>query len=293
MRPGRPEDLGQIVELFRHEVEVGRQDSAPSESRTRARLARFDWSGKSRVIEHNGHLEGAVLVVARPGPDGLLADVYAAGQGDAYIDAVEWGVLFAQAAGATIVHTMTARSRGDGLERLGLRRARPWWRMDRSLGDSLPDVAPVPGYELVDGTRAAPGLWTEMFNRSFADHWRFAPRSEAEIVGGKPPELCIMAVTSTSRAPAAITLGETEEFGGDPRPQPVGLISSVGTVPEHRRRGLAGWLVAEEMLRLRDAGAQHASLYVDGLNPMRAYDVYGKLGFEVVYEAEVWEASFR
>jgi GNAT superfamily N-acetyltransferase len=292
MRPGRPEDLGPIVELFRHEVEVGRQDSAPGESRTRARLARFDWSGKSRVIERNGRLEGAVMVVARPGPDGLLADVYAAGHDDAYADAVEWGVMFSQAAGATIVHTMLARGHGDGLEKLGLRRVRPWWRMDRSLRDALPGVVPVPDYELVDGTRAAPGVWTEMFNRSFADHWRFAPRAEAEIVGGKPPELCLMAVTSTARTPAAITLGETEEFAGDARPQPVGLVSSVGTVPEHRRRGLAGWLVAEEMRRLRDAGAQHASLYVDGLNPMRAHEVYRKLGFEVVYEAEVWEATF-
>jgi ribosomal protein S18 acetylase RimI-like enzyme len=292
MRPGRPEDLGQIVQLFRHEVEVGRQDSAPSESRTRARLARFDWSGRSRVIERSGQVEGAVMVVARPAPDGLLADVYAAGHGDAYGEAVEWGVMFAQAAGATIVHTMVATGHGDGLEKLGLKRVRPWWRMDRSLRDALPEVAPVPGYELIDANRAASGLWTEMFNRSFADHWRFAPRAEVEIVGGKPPELCIMAVTSTTRMPAAITLGETEEFAGDPRPQPVGLVSSVGTVPEHRRRGLAGWLVAEEMRRLRDAGARHVSLYVDGMNPMRAYDVYGRLGFEVVYEAEVWEASF-
>ena len=292
MRPGRLEDLGQIVQLFRHEVEVGRQDSAPSESRTRTRLARFDWSGKSRVIERNGKLEGAVLVVARPSPDGLLADVYAAGHDDVYCDAVEWGVLFAQAAGANIVHTMLAKGRGEGLERLGLRRARRWWRMDRGLGDALPDVAPVPGYQLVDATHAAPGLWTEMFNRSFADHWRFAPRTEAEIVGGKPQELCLMAVTATTRLPASITLGEMEEFAVDPRPQPVGLISSVGTAPEHRRRGLAGWLVAEEMRRLREAGARHASLYVDGQNPMRAYDVYGRLGFAVVYEAEVWEASF-
>jgi ribosomal protein S18 acetylase RimI-like enzyme len=293
MRPGRAEDLGQIVELFRHEVDLGRQDSTPSESRTRARLSRFDWSGKSRVIERNGKLDGAVLVVARSGPDGLLADIYAAGRGGAYHDAVGWGVMFARAAGAAIVHTMVAKGGGDGLERLGLRRVRPWWRMDRSLLEPLPEVAPVPGYELLDATHVAPGLWTEMFNRSFADHWRFAPRAETEIVGGKPPELCLMAVTSTARVPAAITLGEIEEFAGDPRPQPVGLISSVGTVPEHRRRGLAGWLVAEEMRHLRDAGARHASLYVDGLNPTRAYDVYGKLGFVVVYEAEVWEASFQ
>ncbi|HET7339478.1 MAG TPA: GNAT family N-acetyltransferase, partial [Candidatus Dormibacteraeota bacterium] len=91
--------------------------------------------------------------------------------------------------------------------------------------------------------------------------------------------------------PASIALGEVEELVGDARPQPLALISSVGTVPNHRRRGLAQWVVAEDLRRLRDAGARHASLYVDGLNPMRAYDVYRKLGFDVAYEAEVWEAT--
>ena len=71
----------------------------------------------------------------------------------------------------------------------------------------------------------------------------------------------------------------------------MGLISSVGTLPGHRRRGLAGWLVAEVLRRLRNAGARHASLYVDGENPMRAHDAYRKLGFEVTFEAEVWEAT--
>ena len=291
MRPGRPEDIGAIVELFRHEVEVGRQDSAPSESRTRARLTRFDWSGKSRVIEVKGDIDGAVMVVARPSPDGLLADVYAAGRGAAYGDAVEWGVLFARASGAAIIHTMVGKDQGDGLERFGLRPVRPWWRMDRSLLDPLPTAIPIPGYELLDAADVAPGTWTDIFNRSFADHWRFAPRGEVEIVGGKLPALCLMAGTSNGHEPAAITLGEIEEFASDARPQPVGLVSSVGTVPEHRRRGLAGWLVAEEMHRLRDAGAQHVSLYVDGLNSMRAFEVYRRLGFEVVYEAEVWEAT--
>jgi ribosomal protein S18 acetylase RimI-like enzyme len=66
----------------------------------------------------------------------------------------------------------------------------------------------------------------------------------------------------------------------------------VGTLPEHRRRGLATWVVAELVQRLRKAGARYASLYVDGLSAMRAYDVYRKLGFEVMFEAEVWEATY-
>lgn len=259
--------------------------------RTQALLARLDWQTGSRVVERDGALDSSALVIARPGPEGVLADIYAAGRQDAYLEVVEWAVHFARAAGASIVHIMVGKGNGVGLEDLGLRAVRPWWRMDRSLGGELPEESPVPGYEVVDGARVAAGTWEETFNRSFADHWRFVPRGEAEIVGGKPAELCLMAVTAAGGTPAAITLSDVEEFAADSRPQPVGLVGSVGTVPEHRRRGLAGWLVARCLHRLRDAGARHASLYVDGMNPTRAYDVYRKLGFEVAYEAEVWEAT--
>src|SRR5207248_6973411 len=91
-----------------------------------------------------------------------------------------------------------------------------------------------------------------------------------EILGDRPPQLSLMAIVEADSSPAAITLGEVEDYGADPRPQPVGLVSSVGTMPEHRRRGLAGWLVAEVLRRLRAAGARHASLYVDGMSPMRS-----------------------
>ena len=52
-------------------------------------------------------------------------------------------------------------------------------------------------------------------------------------------------------------------------------------------------LVAEGLLRLQQAGARHCSLYVDGLNETRAFDVYRKLGFDLAFETEVWEATFR
>jgi ribosomal protein S18 acetylase RimI-like enzyme len=165
--------------------------------------------------------------------------------------------------------------------------------MDRTLSGELPAPVPAGGYLLVDGASVAKGSWAYMHNRSFADHWRFSPRTEEELIAGKPPELCLMAVTATTGEPAAVALGQLETYGEDARPQPVGLVSSVGTVPEHRRRGLASWLVAESMLRLRGAGARCASLYVDGLNETRAFDAYRKLGFELAFETEVWEATFR
>ena len=52
-----------------------------------------------------------------------------------------------------------------------------------------------------------------------------------------------------------------------------GIVEVVGTLPEHRRRGLGYALTAEAMHRLRRRGAANASLYVDGHNPTRAYDV--------------------
>jgi ribosomal protein S18 acetylase RimI-like enzyme len=130
-----------------------------------------------------------------------------------------------------------------------------------------------------------------MHNRSFADHWRFSSRSEDEVLGGSAPELCLLAV-STGGDAAAFTMCEVETLVPDSRQQPVGIVKTVGTISRHRRHGLATWLVAEGIARLRHAGARTASLYVDGWNHTRAYDVYRKLGFEVAFEAEVWEATF-
>jgi len=291
MRPGRAEDLPRLFELWRRQVAQGRQEMLPNETRLQRALARFDWEAKSRVVEQDGRLNGSVLVMSRQSPDGLLSNVYAAGGTDVYTELVRWGVQLSRAAGASIAQVFVAKGSGRGLEAVGLDLVRPWWRMDRTL-DTLPESKAVSGYAIADATTVPPGVWAEMFNRTFADHWRFAPRAEDEILGDRPPELSLMAVSGVNRSPAAIALGEVEDYGADPRPQPVGLVSSVGTLREHRRRGLAGWLVAEVLRRLQGAGARHATLYVDGLSPMRAYDVYRKLGFEVVSEAEVWEATF-
>jgi ribosomal protein S18 acetylase RimI-like enzyme len=206
---------------------------------------------------------------------------------------VEWGLGLSRAAGAATAQVWFPRGEGTDIATLGLNPVRPWWRMDRDLSEGLPAIQPVAGYRLLVGHAVTPGVWANVHNRSFAEHWRYSPRTEEELMAGKSPTLCLMAVTATSGEPAAVTLCQLETYVQDSRPQPVGLVSSVGTVPEHRRRGLATWLVAEGMIRLRTAGARHASLYVDGLNETRAFDAYRKLGYELAFVAEVWEATFR
>jgi len=291
MRPGRAVDLPALIELWRAEVAAGRQDTLPNEERLRRLLARYDWEAQTRVVEVGGRIAGSVMVISRPSPDGVIATLHAAGEPDVFVRLVDWGVTLSHAAGASVVQVFVGKGLVEGLERTGLRPVRPWWRMDRGM-DYLPAVPAVPGFALADATTVPPSSWAEMFNRTFADHWRFAPRGEGEVIGGRLPGLCLMAVTASDRAPAGIAVGELEDYRGDPRPQPVGLISSVGTLPEHRRQGLATWLVAEVLRRLRDAGARSASLYVDGASPVKAFDVYQKMGFEVAKESEVWEATF-
>jgi ribosomal protein S18 acetylase RimI-like enzyme len=294
MRAGQPADFSRLLELWRREVRQGRQDSAPPEPQLQRRLSRFDWEAKSRVIESGGNndLAGAVLVTSRTTHDGVVATLHCAGPPDVARTLVNWGLHLSRAAGATAADLFIGHGYGDTFKELGMGLVRPWWRMDRSLNGDLPAAQPVSGYSLIDGTSAPAGSWAELFNRSFEDHWRFSPRSEEELIRDKPPELCLMAVTAADRSPAAITHGQLETYADDPRPQPVGLVSSVGTAPEHRRQGLATWLVAEVLLRLRDSGAKCGSLYVDGWSGTRAYDTYRKLGFEVAFEAEVWEATF-
>ena len=184
------------------------------------------------------------------------------------------------------------RGHTQGMAELGAEYVRPWWRMDMNLAGDLTAPRPVRGYKLRDGTQVAGRSWSDLHNRSFAGHWRFSPSQEAELVTGRSPELSLMAITEEG-SPAALAWGQVESYLEDSRPQPVGIVSSVGTVPEHRRKGLASWLVAELLNRLRDDGARSASLYVDRWNRTRAFDAYRKLGFEPAFESEVWEANLR
>jgi ribosomal protein S18 acetylase RimI-like enzyme len=254
-------------------------------------MAGFDWSSRSRVVEAERGLEGAVLVAGRSTPLGTVTQVsVACGRLDMRQELLRWGLNLSKAGGAIAAQMWCGRGHSEGMAELGAEFVRPWWRMDIDLAGDPTAPRAVRGYELRDGSGAAGCSWSELHNRSFADHWRFSPRKEAELATGRSPHLSLMAITEGG-SPAALALGQVESYLEDSRPQPVGIVSSVGTVPEHRRKGLATWLVAELLNRLREEGARSASLYVDRWNQTRAFEAYRKLGFELAFESEVWEAA--
>jgi len=293
MRPGRADDLPAVLGLMQAEVRAGRQDCVPGEAYLQRMLAGFDWSSRSRVVDAARGLEGAVLVAGRSTPAGTVTRVsVACGPSDMRQELIRWGLDLSKAAGAIASQMWCGRGHSEGMAELGAEYVRPWWRMDVNLAGDPTAPRAVRGYGLQDGTQVAGRSWSDLHNLSFADHWRFSPSQEAELVIGRSPHLSVMAITEEG-SPAALAWGQVESYLEDSRPQPVGIVSSVGTVPEHRRKGLATWLTAELLKRLRDEGARSASLYVDRWNRTRAFEVYRKLGFQPAFDLEVWEAAFR
>jgi ribosomal protein S18 acetylase RimI-like enzyme len=278
--------------LQQGEVRAGRQDCVPGAAYLERMLGGFDWSSRSRVVEGERGLEGAVLVAGRSTPMGTVTQVsVACGRLDMREELLRWGLNLSKAAGASAAQMWCGRGHSEGMAELGAEFVRPWWRMDLNLTGDPTAPQPVPGYSMRDGSHEGGCSWSDLHNRSFADHWRFSPRHEAELATGRSPHLSLMAVTDQG-SPAALALGQVESYLDDSRLQPVGIVSSVGTVPDHRRKGLATWLVAELLNRLHEEGARSSSIYVDGWNHTRAFDAYRKLGFELAFESEVWEAAW-
>jgi ribosomal protein S18 acetylase RimI-like enzyme len=294
MRPGRPEDLVEFIEFARRSAEAGELDAVPTGAWLENLVASLDWEMRSRVIERGGRPAAVVLVFERPVSGGTMARVEALGDPGPRAELLEWGLRYSRACGAIAAQVWRGGGRGLELPGLGLKVVRPFLRMDRPTLDALPDAVLPAGYRLVTETSGVPDhIWAETYNVAFAQHWRHSPKGDDLVAGrrGRPdsgPEL--MALTEGG-APAALVTCAVESYP-DQRAQPVGIVATVGTVPEHRGRGLAFALLAEALRRLQGAGARSASLYVDGLNPNRAFDVYARAGFEVGFEYEVWEADF-
>lgn len=297
VRPANPDDLARLTELWRAQVAAGEIDTVPSGAWFDALLRHFDWEARSRVVEEGGHIRAAILVIPRRAGGRTLARLEVTGEAERRAELVDWGRRLAHAAGAEAVQAWRGRGHGRELQSLGFEVVRPFWRMDRPGLDGIPDLPLGAPYQLVsDADAGVPSArWAATYNLAFAEHWQHSPMEVDDVerrrgLADHEPGLQLLAVTPQGVA-GALVIASVERYEHDRRAQPVGVVAVVGTVPGHRRRGLAGYLLAESLRRLRAAGAASASLYVDGLNPTGADRVYRRLGFEVGYEMEVWEAA--
>ena len=171
------------------------------------------------------------------------------------------------------------------IEEAGYEVGRSFVSMERSLADlpglrDLPvGVAVVPWTEgLSEGARLAN-------NESFADHWGSLPVSREQwrthyleskvfrtdlsylaTAGGKVVSICLCEVDDEADAEQGV--GEL-------------YIERVGTVREHRGKGVASHLIVRSMQAAAGAGLERVSLEVDETSHTGATEVYRRLGFAV------------
>ncbi|SES31193.1 mycothiol synthase [Lentzea xinjiangensis] len=172
------------------------------------------------------------------------------------------------------------------VEELGFTADRRSFELEVALGESLAQV-PVPSaYEVVPFSAARDDEVREVSNAAFRGHWGSVERTPAEWAASFTdskrfvPETSFLALAGGAVAGFVLA-----------RHYPVVLertgvrelwIGDVGTLAEHRGRGVASALLSHALAQARAQGYQRAGLSVDSANPTGALGVYERAGFEVV-----------
>lgn len=186
----------------------------------------------------------------------------------------------------TLVHRV-ASDHTPGTElatRLGFAAERYRFNMVAELGDA--PAVPVPdGYELVGFDPADSELLRAAQNAAFADYPNHIP-VEREAWNGymvaaqhvrprlswwlRAPDGTVASYLFTHeyQAPISGRAGDREAY-----------VPFLGTLPAHRRRGLAGMLLRHALHSYAAAGYDTASLEVDAENPTGALGMYERAGF--------------
>jgi mycothiol synthase len=199
----------------------------------------------------------------------------------------------------------SAENRGaqDLLTSLGMQPDRQSFAMRCVLSDLPPRPEPPAGYRLRAYDDSVADAVRRAHNAAFlAGHPDFTPWSEAAWATWVTdshtfrPGLTWLVVLD-SRTGAAVDIASyvvTMEFEGHQAAtgRREAYVSRVGTLPEHRGRGLAGTLLAHCLHAYAAAGYDEASLHVDSENPTGALGIYERVGFTVESTWLGYAASF-
>ncbi len=188
--------------------------------------------------------------------------------------------------------TTTGMSTNTAQERLltsyGMRGER-WNFVMRTALDGIPPAQPLPdGYEFrrYDDSMALAVL--EAHNLAFDGHHpNFTPWTETMwkqwVTGShsfRPDVSRVVVPTGSDQVVAYLTSHEYEAYF-DATGRREAYVAKVGTLPEHRGKGIAAALLGHCLHAYAEAGYDEASLDVDSENPTGALGVYQRAGFAV------------
>lgn len=180
------------------------------------------------------------------------------------------------------------------LEANSFTRERYFYTMKRSLDEeSLTSEVPG-GYAIRIATLEDAVALTDLHNRAFRGHWASQPLTVAEertelLDPAHRSELHIVAVTRDG-ALACFCEASIEPMKREGIEETVGFISSLGTRPSHRGRGLGRALLLHNLRTLRALGMRKAYISVDTANATGALRLYESVGFQPF---ETWITYFK
>jgi mycothiol synthase len=153
-------------------------------------------------------------------------------------------------------------------------------RMEHPLGDV---ASPERGRRIEPWSAETDEEFRRARNEAFEDHWGAVPMP-ADLWRNKitnqtfRPEVSFLLRDATG-APAGMLV----TMSWDADTEATGIrdahFMAVGTLREHRRRGVAGALIAHALRAAADQGYDRASLVVDSASPSGASGVFEKAGF--------------
>lgn len=182
------------------------------------------------------------------------------------------------------------------LEANGFTRERCFLTMKQALLETPPSPEVPAGYTLRHPTLADLASYTDLHNLTFRDHWNSRQitvdnlRAE-QLAPSYRPELDILAVTPDDTLISFCTatiepgMGKREGVEGA-----VGSISTLGTHPAHRGRGLGRALLLHNLRALHALGIDLVYISVDAANVTGAGRLYEAVGFQTF---ETWLGYFK
>jgi ribosomal protein S18 acetylase RimI-like enzyme len=107
---------------------------------------------------------------------------------------------------------------------------------------------------------------------------------------GSRPDLSFVVLDDRDRV-VAHCMNKRFESDDDLIGRSDGWIDSLGTLREHRGKGIASALVAHSLHAFAAAGLTHASIGVDSENPSGAAQLYRRLGFQPQQRSITYEIA--
>ncbi|WP_086824173.1 GNAT family N-acetyltransferase [Allokutzneria sp. NRRL B-24872] len=178
----------------------------------------------------------------------------------------------------------------------GFAPVRYYQRMEHPLGAAIGDAAVPDGLRIEPWSQRTDEDFRLVRNASFADHWGAAPLPvdgwQNKITNQTfKPETSFLVRDEASGA--AVGLLVTMSWEADTAATGVrdAHFMVIGTVPEHRGRGVANAVIAHALRAAAQQGYHRASLSVDSASASGAPGVFEKAGFEPGLRYVRWELA--